>query len=206
MTGEKQLPAPRGAAKVGVPLAVLAMAAVAVDYSLPNTMRHEGAPHDGHGNAVAYVDRAGRGKPITICFGQTGMVRAPDGRLVKVTLGLKFPMSHCRKILKESELEWAIQVWRITPGVADYPHTWAAAIDFVHNFNARVYARSSIAREFNAGRWLVGCDRFLLYNKGTVRGRLTVLPGLVDRRRGNRRECRIDHISAAAAAAEARKD
>jgi lysozyme len=199
---EPKKPAARAAGRLGVPAAILAAAMVAAHYAAPTTMKREGAPSDGHGNAVAYVDRLGKGKPITICFGQTGFVRTPDGRLVKVALGMKFPISHCRVLLEESELNWAIQVWRVRPEIAAYPHTWAAAIDFVHNFNIRVYAVSSIDREFKAGRWLAGCDRFLPYNKGTVHGRKVVLPGLVGRRKENRRICRIDHISPAQAAAE----
>jgi lysozyme len=206
MSDPKAAPGGRWAA---IPAAVLAAAALAMQFAAPNTMRSEGVPTDGKGNAVAYVDRLGRRQPITICFGQTGFVRSPSGELVQVKLGMKFPLSHCRKILEESELGYTIPIWRVTPGIAAFPHSWAAAIDFVHNFNIGVYARSSIAREFNAGHWLAGCDRFLPYNKGTVRGRLVVLPGLADRRRRNRLECRIDHLppaEAAAAAAELKKE
>jgi lysozyme len=187
-------PAAAPVRQAAIPAAVLAAAALAAHFAEPQTERFEGVKSDGHGNAVSYVDRLGKGQPVTMCFGQTGFIKAPNGHLIKVTLGLKFPIAHCRKVLEENELGYAIPIWRVTPGIADYPHTWSAAIDFVHNFNIRVYARSSIAREFNAGHWLAGCDRFLPYNKGTVRGRLVVLPGLDDRRHRNRAECRLDHL------------
>jgi lysozyme len=179
----------RAAGFAGVPAAILALAAAATQYAAPRTMAAEGVPNDGHGNAVAWVDQLGRGQPPTICFGQTGLVRAPGGKLVQVKLGLKFPISHCSVLLEETALPNAIGIWRATPTISAWPRCWGEMIDFTHNFNVDVYASSSIAREFNQGHWAAGADALLLYNKGTVNGKKTVLPGLVKRRANERADC-----------------
>jgi hypothetical protein len=116
-------PAAAPVRKAAIPAAVLAAAALAAHFAEPQTERFEGVKSDGHGNAVSYVDRLGKGQPVTMCFGQTGFIKAPNGHLIKVTLGLKFPIAHCRKVLEENELGYAIPIWRVTPGIADYPHT-----------------------------------------------------------------------------------
>lgn len=182
----------QAAAGAGLSALVLAAAAAAAHFAAPLTMASEGAPHDRQGNAVSYIDRLGRGQPPTICFGNTGLVHAPDGKLLRVKLGMKFPLSHCSKLLAEREQDDAIPIWRVTPGIAQYPRCWGAVIDFTHNFNLGVYQRSSIAREFGRGHWRAGADAFLLYNKGTVNGRRTVLPGLKTRREKERADCLID--------------
>lgn len=170
-----------------------ALLACACAVAAPLTIQREGMPVNKKGEAVAYVDRIGRGHPITICFGQTGLVRTPDGRLIQVKLGLTFPVSHCQTLLEEREGDDALPIYRITPPIAQYPHTWGAMITFAHNFNVETYRRSSMARLFAAGRWREGCNALPLYNKGTVGRRLVVLPGLVKARERERRACLIDH-------------
>jgi lysozyme len=170
-----------------------ALLASACAIAAPLTVQREGMPTDGKGNAVTYIDRIGRGKPPTLCFGQTGFVRLPNGHLIEVKLGVKVPVAWCTIFLTEREQADALAIYRITPGIAQYPHTWGAMITFAHNFNVPTYRRSSMARLFAAGRWRDGCDKLPLYNKGTVRGRLTVLPGLVAARERERKICLIDH-------------
>lgn len=182
-------PPPSGKRPLGFAVALAAACAVAA----PLTIKREGMPVDRKGDAVAYVDRAGRGQPITICNGQTGYVRTPEGRLIQVRLGLTFPASHCRVLLEAREHDDALPIYRITPEIARYPHTWGAMITFAHNFNVETYRRSSMARLFAQGRWREGCDALLAYNKGTVRGRRVVLDWLVKARRRERATCLIDH-------------
>jgi hypothetical protein len=51
-----------------------------------------------------------------------------------------------------------------------------------------------MARLFAAGHWREGCDKpCSLYDKGTVRGRRTVLSWLVAARERERKICLIDH-------------
>lgn len=173
--------------------AIAAALAAACAIAAPLTVQREGLPTDKKGNAVTYIDRAGRGKPPTLCFGQTGFVRMPDGRLIQIRLGVTVPVSTCTYFLREREDKDALAIYRITPAIAQYPHTWGAMITFSHNFNVPTYARSSMARLFAQGRWREGCKALPLYNKGTVNGRLTVLPGLVSARQREMKVCLADH-------------
>lgn len=167
--------------------------ALALATAAPLTMQREGLPTDGKGNAIAYIDKVGRGKPPTLCFGQTGFVRLPNGHLIEVKLGVRVPVSTCTYFLDERQRQDALPIYRTTPTLALYPHSWGAMITFAHNFNVATYRRSSMARLFAAGRWREGCDALLRYDKGTVRGRLVQLPGLVAARRRERATCLIDH-------------
>jgi GH24 family phage-related lysozyme (muramidase) len=168
--------------KAGFAAALTAACAVAA----PLTITREGVKTDGKGNAVAYIDRAGKGQPVTLCFGQTGFVHLPNGHLIEVRLGAKVPMADCTYFLEEREKEDALPIYRITPAIAEYPHTWGAMITFAHNFNVETYRRSSMARLFAAGHWREGCDALLAYDQGTVRGRRMVLSWLVKARKRER--------------------
>jgi hypothetical protein len=96
-------------------------------------------------------------------------------------------MADCTYFLEEREKEDALPIYRITPAIAEYPHTWGAMITFAHNFNVETYRRSSMARLFAAGHWREGCDALLAYDKGTVRGRRWCCPGWSRRESGSGR-------------------
>jgi lysozyme len=56
-----------------------------------------------------------------------------------------------------------------------------AALTSFH-FNTGALGRSTLLKLLNAKQYAAAADQFLRWNKGTVRGKLVVLPGLVKRR------------------------
>lgn len=144
----------------------------------------------------AYQDSVG---VWTICDGITkgvtkNMVQTPEG---------------CKRLLEQELIAHAEPVMKCTPRLKgrDY-ETWAA-VQVTYNIGTGAYCKSSIDREFDAGRWASGCDRMLYFNKGTfalrgaqqqmARGEkctpkpdgkfLCTIKGLTDRRKRERAIC-----------------
>jgi GH24 family phage-related lysozyme (muramidase) len=59
-----------------------------------------------------------------------------------------------------------------------------ALLSWVYNFNLQTLAKSTLLKLLNAGKSKeLVANEFLKWNKGKVKGKLVVLPGLVSRRR-----------------------
>lgn len=62
-----------------------------------------------------------------------------------------------------------------------------AMVSLCYNIGPANFATSSVAKLHNAGNHSAAADAFLKWNKGRVRGKLTVLEGLNRRRHAERK-------------------
>ena len=132
--------------------------------------RHIGKP---------YIDKVGKGKPLTVCNGLTNAVVSIDA-------------SHYYTPAECYELESIVYI-KTEADAIRYTRTWHAAnefqqasiIDFVHNVGIGNYATSTMRRKFEAGDFVGGCRENPRWNKSAG----VVLPGLVTRRASNTEIC-----------------
>lgn len=120
---------------------------------------------------TVYLDPAGI---PTVCDGITG----PD-----VIRNKTYTDKEC-DMLREKHLKIAEAEARRVLTFWDTYDIWtqAALIDFTFNLGAEKLAGSTVARRFNAGDRVGGCDQLLRWVKATVKGKLVTLNGLVTRR------------------------
>ncbi len=109
---------------------------------------------------------------LTVCDGITG----PD-----VIPGKYYSDNECTA-LREKHIKIAADAVHRTIHVP--LNTWqqVALNDFTANVGAGNLAKSSMAREFNAGNYTGGCNALVAWVKARVKGGYVVLPGLVTRR------------------------
>lgn len=141
-----------------------ALMGVVVTQSMPVIDRWEG------NKAIPYKDIAGI---LTVCRGHTG----PDVVVKKV-----YSPQECDELTKKDINIAVTGVLRVSPHLLWHPMQLVAAVSFSYNVGTGTYAQSSVARQFNAGNFQAGCQALKLYNKAKVKGVLTVVPGLVNRR------------------------
>ena len=122
----------------------------------------------------AYPDPASHGYPWTICYGHTSGVKPGD----------RDSISECKQLLlSDLEKEGAGIDSCIT-----YPTTNGQAIAFLslsYNIGTGGFCRSSVAKDFNAGRTQKACDDLLHFDRAAG----MVFPGLTRRRQAERRLC-----------------
>lgn len=152
--------------------------------------RHIGTP---------YVDRLGRGQPLTVCAGVTG----PD-----VVAGRYYTPGDCERLERpkyrdaERQARRALRHW-------DTYNVWVQAsfIDMAYNVPSALAPDTTVMRLANAGQLDAACQQMPRWVYGTVNGVPKRLPGLVDRRDATRELCaqwgRDGHFSAALVAAKA---
>lgn len=80
---------------------------------------------------------------------------------------------------------YAPAILHCTPGVIDRPKVFAATIQLVYNIGPAAYCRSGIAKQFNAGNWVAGCNAFAQWRFAGGRP----VQGLVNRRMKERQLC-----------------
>lgn len=139
--------------------------AAALVLATPLVMRWEGKRND------PYLDIV---KVPTVCYGETrvAMRRYSDGE--------------CRDMLgKALEARYMRLVLACTPVLVDRPYQLAAATSLAYNIGTAAYCRSTVARRFNSGLFLSGCEAFLMWNRAGGR----VIAGLDRRRRDERKLC-----------------
>lgn len=129
-----------------------------------------------------YIDKLGKGQPLTVCNGITG---------AGVVAGKWYTPADCYQLelgryeLAERAASAQLTYWR------DYdPFAQAVFIDFVHNKGSDALANSTMRRKANAGDLEGACRENPRWNKGTVKGVSTVLPGLQLRGNANDEICR----------------
>lgn len=119
----------------------------------------------------AYKDVAGI---WTICQGDTkdvhaGLIETPEG---------------CRQRLDAQLTAHAKGMLLCTPALKgegkDYLR--AAGTSLTYNIGIGAYCKSSIDKNWDVGKWMEGCNRFLAWNKARVRGKLQPVRGLTIRR------------------------
>jgi lysozyme len=122
---------------------------------------------------VPYVDKLGKGQPLTVCNGITG---------AGVIAGKWYTPADCYELEKGRYLQAERASKRLFAYWASYDAiTQATFLDFVHNKGEGALSSSTMRRKANAGDVAGACSENPKWNKGTVKGVLTVLPGLKDR-------------------------
>lgn len=120
-----------------------------------------------------YIDTLGRGQPLTVCNGITG---------TGVVAGKWYTPADCYELEKGRYLQAERAAKRLFAYWASYDAiTQATFLDFIHNKGEGALAASTMLRKANAGDVQGACRENPKWNKGTVKGVLTVLPGLKDR-------------------------
>ena len=122
---------------------------------------------------MPYVDKLGKGQPLTVCNGITG---------AGVIAGQWYTPADCYELEKGRYLQAERASKRLFAYWASYDAiTQATFLDFVHNKGEGALSASTMRRKANAGDVAGACRENPKWNKGTVNGVLTVLPGLKDR-------------------------
>ena len=137
-----------------------------------SSYRHIGTP---------YIDKAGRGQPLTVCNGLTGK---------EVVAGKYYTPADCYRLEKARY----IRAERFAKSGLIYWDTYdaftqATFIDFVWNKGEGAFDGSTMVRLANTGQLQAACQQNERWNKGTVNGVLKVLPGLQTRGNANAAIC-----------------
>jgi lysozyme len=128
--------------------------------------------HEGMMNA-AYVDPVG---VVTVCAGHTRTAK----------LGQKLSDERCAQLLLEDS-EYAQAAVRRLVTTKITQAQFDALTSLVFNIGEGNFASSTLLRKLNAGDcWGAGAQ-FPRWNKGRVKGKLVVLPGLTTRRADERK-------------------
>lgn len=150
--------------------------------------RHIGTP---------YVDRLGKGQPLTVCNGVTG----PE-----VVAGRYYTEDDCKRLeipkylAAERAAKQRFRYW-------DSYNVWVRAsfLDMLYNLGPAALDGTETLALANTGNLVAACDRMPRWVWGTVNGQKAQLPGLIDRRTTTRELCaewgRDGHFSAALIAA-----
>lgn len=145
--------------------------------------RHIGTP---------YVDKLGKGQPLTVCNGVTG----PE-----VVAGRRYTPADCERLELPKYQAAERDAQRMFVHWHSY-NVWvqASILDMIYNLGAGAIAGSTLLAKANAGDLAGACQQMPRWVRGTVDGRSVVLPGLQDRRATTRELCaewgRDGHFSA----------
>lgn len=139
-----------------------------------------------------YVDRVGKGQPLTVCNGITG----PE-----VVAGRYYSPDDCKRLELPRYQEAERAAKRLFKHWVLY-NVWvrASLIDMIYNLGEAAVAGSSMRTLANAGNLAAACAQMTRWVYGTVGGQRTVLNGLLDRRQTTTELCsdwgRDGHFSA----------
>lgn len=128
-----------------------------------------------------YIDKLGKGQPLTVCNGLTG---------AGVVAGYTYSPAECytlergRYVGYERWLTQDVPHWRALPLFLR-----ATVLDFVHNKGGAAFKTSTMRRKLLAGDFEGACLENPRWNRGTVGGVSTVLPGLDVRGKSNAEIC-----------------
>lgn len=141
---------------------------------------------------VPYVDKIGKGQPLTVCNGVTGP---------QVVAGKYYTKEDCQRLelpiyaAKAKEAQAMFRYWETY-------NVWvrASLIDMIYNLGPTAVKQSTLTAKANAGDLIGACKQMGRWVRGTVNGKSVVLPGLVDRRETTEELCaqwgRDGHFSA----------
>lgn len=117
-----------------------------------------------------YVDKNGRGQPLTVCNGITGR---------EVVAGRYYTPADCYALERGRYTQAEREAQALLPRWSTYSDlTRATFIDFVWNKGSGALATSTMRVLANAGNLAAACQQMPRWNKGTVAGVLKVLGGL----------------------------
>ena len=161
---------------------MLRQVSLAVAVILPSLTAHEGL------RTEPYKDIAG---VDTVCYGETEKIENRE-----------YTSSECIVLLARRVADDYEQP------IADCTEKWvylplearSASISLAYNIGVNAFCKSSVHREFDKDNWALACDKFKLWNKARVNGRLRAVDGLTDRRADERELClegvnRVEGIS-----------
>ena len=137
-----------------------------------SSFRHIGTP---------YVDKLGKGQPLTVCNGITG---------AGVVAGRYYTPADCYRLevgrYREAEafLSKSVPTYNSANVLQQ-----ATFLDFVHNKGTGAFASSTMRRKLIAGDTVGACRENERWNRGTVKGVSVVLPGLKIRADANSDLC-----------------
>lgn len=137
-----------------------------------SSYKHIGAP---------YIDRLGKGNPLTVCNGITGPA-VKHGRYY--TPGDCYRLERVVYVENEKHLKATLPQWDGYTVLQQATFT-----DFLHNKGAGAFDGSTMRRKLLAGDVAGACRENVRWNKGTVHGASTVLPGLKVRADANAELC-----------------
>lgn len=140
-----------------------------------SSYRHIGTP---------YVDKLGKGQPLTVCAGITG---------AGVVAGRTYSPADCYRLERaryagyERWLTNDLPMWQALPVFGR-----ATVLDFVHNKGTGNFSTATMRRRLMAGDLVGACAENPKWNRGTINGVSTVLPGLLVRGDANAEICMWD--------------
>ena len=137
-----------------------------------SSYRHIGTP---------YIDKLGRGRPLTVCNGITGVGVVLDKYY---TPGECYELEKVRYLKSEATARASLRYWNSYTDLQK-----ATFIDFIHNKGEPAFMGSTMRARANRGDVYGACMENERWNKGTVDGVLTVLPGLDTRGKSNADIC-----------------
>jgi len=109
----------------------------------------------------------------TVCYGETRVAMRP------------YTDAECKDMLADGLSDFAGPVLARNPELRGHDSQTAAAVSLAYNIGSANYNRSTVAREFSAGRWRRACDAFLSWRFAGGRE----VPGLLRRRQAERAMC-----------------
>lgn len=144
-----------------------------------------GAHYESSGRHIGkpYIDKLGKGQPLTVCNGVTG----PE-----VVAGRYYTPDDCKRLEQPKYLAAEKAAKRQFARWSSY-NIWvrASIIDMIYNLGEASVAASTLRAQANAGAaFEVWCPQMERFVYGTVGGKKARLPGLVDRRGTTAELCR----------------
>lgn len=136
---------------------------------------HEGEVKNKQGEHVAYIDAVG---VHTVCFGQTG--KDLYGQDIKK--GMIYTEEECIKMLTVSVEKFSSQVNSLVKVEWQSIPQQVAITSFAYNVGIGAFKNSTLLRMLNQGQYVAACNQLPKWVYGTVKGKKTVLNGLVTRR------------------------
>lgn len=128
-----------------------------------------------------YVDRMGKGQPLTVCNGITGKA---------VVTGKYYTPADCYALERDLYIGYEMYLHR---DIASFDRLTAlqqaSFMDFLHNKGPGAWQKSSMRRVLMAGYVAQACRQNERWKYGTVKGVSTVLPGLEVRANANSDLC-----------------
>lgn len=144
-----------------------------------------GAHYESSGRHIGkpYIDKLGKGQPLTVCNGVTG----PE-----VVAGRYYTPADCKRLEQPKYLAAEKAAKRLFTRWGSY-NIWvrASIIDMIYNLGESTVAASTLRTQANAGAdFAVWCPQMQRFVYGTVAGKKARLPGLVARREATAELCR----------------
>lgn len=118
----------------------------------------------------------------TIGVGHTSAAGSP-----KVVPGMKISAAEADEILSRDL--WVFE--KAVNGAVRVPlnqNEFDALVSLAFNIGAGAFAKSTLVKKLNAGDRQGAADQFLVWNKGTVKGKKVAIKGLTNRRAAERKQ------------------